>query len=292
MYKILLIIALHLLFVSGVAHVWLLLTAKKRRPFWEQTARWSTVGACATLTIALLLVHLMRDARLFSTSADLFVFLSLSTVGLYLIFYNRFHTRTIGAIAVPLAALHLTLGLITQERQIEVAERATVLVVWTTVHVAAAAIGAGLFSIAAIASGLYAFQDRRLRNRHSAPSHIIPPLDTLDRINRLGINWGYVLFSGGLALGIIKVFVIRRIETFSDPFTVVFVLCWLLYTGLLVARSTGSIGARRAALGSIVCFAVAFSGFMSAKLVRGVSGDMLFHGTSPSQEPKQPGAPD
>lgn len=287
LYKLLLIVALHMLLISSVAHVWLLWAGKKKT-IWDKLSRWATIGGCATLTVALIVVHVTRETWLFSNSSDLFVLLSLCTVGLYLIVYNRFRTRTLGAMAVPLAALHLTLGLISIDATpIVLEERSAVFTTWTTIHVLAAALGSGLFSISAFASGLYALQDRRLKHHRPAAGHLLPPLDILDRINRLGLNWGYVLFSIGLVLGTVKMAVLKRHDGFYDPLTVVFVMCWLLYSALLAARSTGAIGARRAAIGSIICFSIALSGVMSTKLIRNMSGGIMFHG---SDTPKETGA--
>ena len=170
-----------------------------------------------------------------------------------------------------------------------VEERDSIVVIWTTVHVVASAMGAGLFSIAATAAGLYAIEDRRLKRRQPVNRRLLPPLDTLDRINRLGINWGYGLFSAGLAMGIIKVFALRQEIVFSDPMIVVFLLSWVFYSGLIVARSAGTIGAKRAAIGSIVCFSIAISGFLSAKMLRLYSGEMSFHGAGSHHEPVQTG---
>ncbi len=285
MYNALLIIALHFILISTVAHIWLLWAKGET---WEKVARWSTVGGCATLTIGLVALHLTREARLFSSSSDLFVFLALCTVGLYLIFYNRFQSRTLGAMAMPLAAVHLTLGLLSTGSQVVVEERSTAFAVWTTVHVASAALGAGLFSIAAIASGLYALEDLRLKRRLPVDRRLLPPLATLDRINRMGLSWGYVLFSLGLAMGIIKIFALKHEDGFHDPLVGVFLLSWVLYSALILARSVGSIGARRAALGSIVCFGIALSGFMGARIIRSsVNGGMFFHG--PGANPEEAG---
>ena len=104
---------------------------------------------------------------------------------------------------------------------------------------------------------MYLLQWRQLKGkRFGAVFRYFPPLDTLDRIGRSALIAGLPMLSAALLLGWAWTERFGHPMAAANPKVVWGVLSWLAFAGALGARAGGGRAARRAALATVVGFAL------------------------------------
>jgi ABC-type uncharacterized transport system permease subunit len=184
--------------------------------------------------------------------------------GAYLGATLRFNIPVVGALVVP-----VTMVLDVAARLVPTAEAHTggISTLGIT-HITLATAGIALFAVAAGGAVVYLLEERRLKRHKSALKHGIA-LETLDRLNRRCITFGFPLFTVAMITG--AVWVARLSDTFFTPQYAISTVAWLLYAALLVARLTAGWRGRRAALMTIAGFATALT-VLLFYVIRGAQG--------------------
>lgn len=126
-------------------------------------------------------------------------------------------------------------------------DRAVLAEPWVPVHVALAALGSVLFTLAWIAGLMHATQDRSLRRLSLGPlSRHLPSLETLDRLTVQFAVGGLLFLAAGLVPAISRAIGLWGEVWITDPKVVATFTAILAYAGYLVARVTLGWTARRA----------------------------------------------
>lgn len=139
--------------------------------------------------------------------------------------------------------------------------------VWFSLHVVAAFVGyAGL--TAAFAAGLlYLLQFRELKDkRFGRVFAYFPSLDTLDRVGHRALLIGYPALTLALVAGWAWTVRFRNSFGGSDPQVIWGVLTWLVFGAALLARATGAERERRAAVVTVVGFAIVIAAYLVLRL--------------------------
>lgn len=183
--------------------------------------------------------------------------------GAYLLVSFRFRVPVIGALVVPVTMVLDVAARLSPSR--EAVHGVSAL---GAVHIILATSGIAMFAVAAGGAIVYLVEERNLK-RHRAGRLFKrgPALETLDRLNRRCIIFGFPLFTVAVITG--AIWGIRLHDQLFTPQYSIAVAAWLMYAALLVARVTGGWRGRRAAIMTIGGFATSLT-VLLIYFVRGV----------------------
>jgi len=200
-----------------------------------------------------------------ATFHDELSFIACLMVGLYLLIALRTNLTVVGALVTPLAFLFSLSSYAFNAQTPELSPRLQS--IWLPAHVAPAFLGYAIFAVAFCLSLIYLLQERQLKAKRKG--HLfrrLPSLEVLDNLNYRFVTWGFALFTVGIITGSLL-----AKETWGElwswePVQVWSLITWLLYAGLLHARSVGWRGRKAAAL-TILGFVILVASFLSVNLV-------------------------
>jgi cytochrome c-type biogenesis protein CcsB len=190
------------------------------------------------------------------------IFFSWAIVLVYLIVDMRYHQRTIGVIATPLAAVAIALTSLLPGAKSDIRPLIPALQSnWLAIHVITCFLGYAAFAIAFGVSIAYMIQAKR----KSSPRAIIswlPSSQTLDEINYKAIAIGFPMLTLGIITGAAWASYAWGSYWSWDPKETWSLITWFIYAAFLHARFTHEWRGRKTALLSIVGFgAVIFTYF-------------------------------
>lgn len=165
------------------------------------------------------------------------------------------HARTVGLVLIPVVVL--LQGVAAGVGIAPAGEARAFQSVWLALHVVLAWIGYAGLTVAFAAGLMYLLQFRELKSKHfGAIFRFFPPLDTLDRLGRLGLMAGFPF----LTLAVLVAWAwTTRFQAVAAPGMdkLAWVLVsWFVFAGALAARLGGGRRGQRAALASVVGFVV------------------------------------
>lgn len=144
---------------------------------------------------------------------------------------------------------------------------------WFVFHVVLAFLGYAGLTVAFAAGLMYLIQFRELKGKHfGAIFRFFPPLDTLDRIGRGGVIAGMSFLTLALLVGWAWTERFGRPMSPGNPKVIWGILSWLVFAAALAARAGGGRVARRAAMASVVGFAVVLMGYVVLRLGEAAAG--------------------
>lgn len=147
---------------------------------------------------------------------------------------------------------------------------------WFVLHVMLALFGYVGLTVAFAAGLMYLLQFRELKNkRFGAVFRFFPPLDTLDRIGRGALVGGISFLTVALVLGWAWTERFARPMSPGHPKVVWGVVTWLVFALALGARAGGGRPARRAAMASVVGFALVVVWYLVLRLGEGPARGFL-----------------
>ncbi len=190
-------------------------------------------------------------------------------VGTYILVQFKYRLTVLGCFIAPLAFLMclsaLTLG--AGDAEIPPALKTY----WLPLHVTLAFLGNAVFALAFGVSVVYLFQEYELKNKKRTILHKrFSSLETLDRLNYIFLIWGFPLMTFGIITGSLWAGVYWGDYWSWEPRQISSAITWFLYGALLHGRITGGWRGKKAALWTIVGFAVVLSYFLL--------GDFVFTG--------------
>ncbi len=169
-------------------------------------------------------------------SLNLFVWF---VVGAYLIWGCKPRYRLLGLAVMPVAVVLFLLA--RAGGGTALGERSDYSNLFLTVHVGLVLAAFAGFMLAAGLSGLYLWEERRLKRRSSDILRLrLPSLVVLDRVARRTIVVSTALFTLGLVAGIVR---LSRDGGGLDPLMAVTLLAWGVYAAYTVLRLRGRSGA-------------------------------------------------
>jgi HemX protein len=158
---------------------------------------------------------------------------------------------SLALVAAPLAALVTMAGNLTGMHPFLDPQGARA--VWLTMHIVLSFIGIAAYGTAAAAGTMYLVARRELKSAHfGAIFRSFPPLDTLDRVNRVASIAGFLGLTLGLSLATAYSFQYRALVV---PQIIWGMGAWIGVSVLVLGRVLRGWQARRAALMSALTFA-------------------------------------
>lgn len=182
-------------------------------------------------------------------------------VGVYLTVQLQYRLPILGGFVAPLAFLMSLRSIALGEPGLETPP--ALLTYWLPLHVTLALLGNAVFALAFAVSVVYLAVRRQLKQkRMTGLSRTVPALETLDRLNKTFLVWGFPLMTLGILTG--SVWAHAQWGNFWswDPRLITSALTWLLYGILLQGRLTAGWRGRKAALWTIAGFLIVLGYFL------------------------------
>jgi len=210
------------------------------------------LGGFLLLTIDLRLRGLAQGSCPIHSLFDVLVFMSWSTLLVYLLVGPAYHLSLLGAFTSPLVFLvllfaqlgpvgHPATGRFTRDP-------------WVEFHAALTLIAYGTFALAAVAGVMYWVQDRQLKGRKAgALLYNLPPITDLGVANARLLWLGFSLLTAGFAAGFLSGMQVNSVKFLASA------VIWAGYGLILVLRRTHHLPPRRTAAASILVFAIALA---------------------------------
>lgn len=219
-------------------------------------------GSAAVLALAASLhlaavIHLgiTREHFPLSNTAEFLLVLAWVVVSLYLLVWIRWKIHAAGLVLPPLAALMVAaaIGVIPGAQQpIPYGSQG-----WFIFHATVSTVALAALGVAFAMSVIYLVQDHALKAKWSiGVLQRLPSLEACDQVGHQAILWGFPLLTLGILTGVVwnflahdRFWAVRAKETFP-------LLAWLLFAGLLYARSVRGFRGRKSAYLTILGFAL------------------------------------
>ncbi len=222
-------------------------------------SRGMAIGAGVVLMAVLLAGRAASAGRLtlpLSDYFDAFLLLGLLLAGLWAWLQWTRHLRNLAIFLLPMMALLILLGAVLDwagYRKFPAANP------WEIVHVGSLLLGAACFAAGCVGGVVWLLADRRLRAPNgSAWRRIpVPPLASVEKINRHAILLGFPLLTIGALSGVLWAVQDPRTmgpQWFLTPKVILTAVIWLIYASLLHVRLAPSWRGARAAWLSILGF--------------------------------------
>ena len=182
-------------------------------------------------------------------------FAAAALVGVFLAFQYKFNLKILGVYAAPLAAaVMLVSSRIPKEA---IAVNPALKSFWLIFHVVIIFMGEAAFALACGIGMMYLLQEHAIKTK--TPGFFfrrLPSLDMLDTAGYVCIAAGFVLLTFGLISGFLYARVIWGRLWTGDPKEIWSCIVWLVYAALLHERMVAGWRGRKAAVMSVIGFAV------------------------------------
>lgn len=227
-----------------------------------RVSTWILSLTSGILTINLLLAFVNRAGQANLNSCEFFSFCAWAIAGIYLIFQMKTKTRLLGAFISPVILLLLIAAAGQEAGKSMVPEGMRS---WITImHLVLVVAGEALFILASGAGAMFIMQNSLLKHKKlSRMSRLLPALDDLDRINHLGLLWGFPILTLGMFAGIVFAGFAWRSGWPADPKVIWTIVVWATYGFLLHQRmAIGWKGIRMAFMSCVafILFLLSYSG--------------------------------
>ena len=165
------------------------------------------------------------------------------------------HALTVGLLLIPVVVL--LVGVAAAVGIAPNGEAGAFQSVWLVLHVIFAFAGYAGLTVASAAGVMYLLQFRELKSKHfGAIFRFFPPLETLDRLGRLGLMAGFPFLTLAVILGWAWTTRFQGVAAPGVDKLAWVVVSWFVFAGALGARLGGGRPSHRGALASVLGFVV------------------------------------
>jgi cytochrome c-type biogenesis protein CcsB len=161
----------------------------------------------------------------------------------------------LGALVAPLATVAVVIASILPRPQVQLAPFLEGL--WRTVHMGTLVLGNAALAIACLVGILYLIQERAIKDkRRGFFFSRLPSLKLLDTVGYASLVVGFPLLTFGIISGVIYAQIVRGQFWTWDPREIFAAITWLVYAALVHERLVVGWRGTRAAVMTIVGFAI------------------------------------
>jgi len=187
------------------------------------------------------------------------VFFSWVIVAVLTLVEGRYRVPVVGSFVLPWAFIAMLYAAFLNRTPTQVP--ALLRSGWFFAHTSLSFLSYAAFMVAFAGGWMYLLQERQVRShRPGANFHRLPPLDTLDEINRWSMALGFPLLTLGILTGAVWAeMAYGRLPV--DPKVAWSVATWVIYGALLNARHTFGWRGRKAAILAILGSALVLFGY-------------------------------
>jgi ABC-type uncharacterized transport system permease subunit len=188
--------------------------------------------------------------------------LGLAVAALFFLIWWLYDAVPLGIFALPATFFLVSVPALGPDRYTFPSEG--VRVSWMVAHIAALLLAYAALCFSMLASMLYLLQERRIKSKPMAGRNAwlalldwLPPLDTLERIARATLEFGFPCMTVGLLIGSVMVQETSLGSAyFYDPKVIASFIGWAIYVLLLLVRRKAGLRGLKAAYLSGTIFAV------------------------------------
>ncbi len=192
-------------------------------------------------------------------------FFAWTILGAYLLFHLKFRLMVLGSFIAPFAAFLMILS--ATMPAVEITVKPMFRSLWLPVHVLTTFLGNGIFAVTFMTAIMYLIQENQIKRKQLGSMYNrLPSLETLDRLNHYSLMWGFCFLTIGMITGSIYAQYALGKYWQWDPKEVWTLITWLFYAVLLHERLVAGWRGRRAAILSIIAFAIVIFTFVGASL--------------------------
>jgi cytochrome c-type biogenesis protein CcsB len=214
------------------------------------------------LTLSLIARTIATGHGPFANQYEFSVAFAWGIVGVYLYFEQRYRTRSLGTLVMPLTALLLILAT-AMEKDVQPLVPALQNNLLLTIHVAIAILAYGTFAISCGAAVLYLIQS-------DSQLDWLPDAELLDEIGYRAVVIGFPAMALVIILGAVWADVAWGSYWSWDPKETASLITWLIYGGYLHARTMRGWRGRRSAMLLIIGFAATLGTFFGNYIFGGL----------------------
>lgn len=267
---------LHLAALSGYLGAWALFV----RAFREGNGGlpsygWKVMAAAAVLHVAALVGFTVRHATLplaglGPASSTLALLIALLVVAASF----RADVRPTALFLLPLVLLLLAEALAVGIHP--AVQQTAFRGVWFAAHVTVTFLGYAGLALASAAALMYVLQFRSLKQKDfGSVFRFFPSLETLDRLNRTGLEFGLTALTLGLAAGWSWTLTYGRGLELGNPQVIFGIVTWVAYLGAVLLRLAPGGRDDRSATATVGAFVVTAAVFGVLRVAGGASGFFL-----------------
>jgi cytochrome c-type biogenesis protein CcsB len=187
--------------------------------------------------------------------------------GMFLILRYRYHIKVLGIYAAPLITFTMIMAYQLPAETVAAQTATLFKSIWLISHVSIIFIGEAAFALACGLGVLYILQENAIKRKHLGFFYKrLPALELLDNTGYACIMIGFTLLTLGLITGFVYAKTVWGNFWSWDPKEVWSAIAWLLYAALLHGRLALGWRGRKAAIMSIIGFAVLLFTFLGVNL--------------------------
>ena len=163
------------------------------------------------------------------------------------------HALTVGLVLIPVVVVMLGVGVAVGVSP--AGEAQAFQSIWLVLHVLFALVGYVGLTVAFAAGLMYLLQFRELKSKHfGAIFRFFPPLETLDRLGRLGLMAGFPFMTLALLVAWAWTTRFQGVAAPGSPKLVWVIVSWFVFVGAFAARLGGGRRGHRGAVASVLGF--------------------------------------
>ena len=190
---------------------------------------------CQTLSIG---AHSISTNGTQLTGANQLMLASWALVLLYFVMEHIIRIKVYGTFLIPVAVVFMAAAQILgqmQPSQLTPVEQMQLASWRVAFHVALIVFANAGFAFGAVSSGIYLFQEGKLKSHKSnVVTRRLPSLATLQMISRRAISFSFPVYTVGLLLGILRAVELSVNQWWLDPRIIMAGLIWLVFGTYLV----------------------------------------------------------
>lgn len=236
----------------------------------ERGERWAMVltAVGGAVLLAILTIHGVRDGRLpaFGRFEALACY-TLATAAAYLYVTLRYRVRGISGFLMPYLAGVLAFAAPAVTARTDSLPATAGL--WLGIHILAAFVGYGLFTLASVLAIAYLVQDYNLKHKRlGTVFQNLPSLGMLDHLMSRQIASAFLMLTVSMGAGVLLVYTTgRQAEWLGDPKVMATAMMWLVYAFLLHLRIYSGRHGTRVAWATLIGLACVLFTFVGVHMV-------------------------
>ncbi len=259
-------IALVLYLGASIAYlIFLLLSSEGRAPL----GFWLAIAGFAAHSLSILHRAIFSGYWPLAGPFDVLSVFAWMVMGIFFLLLYKVPSPILGSMAAPIASVLMLYGA-TWSYQIREPLVPVLKSFWLPIHVILAIAGNSIFALTAIGGCMYMLQEKLIKSKRIGRFHrLLPSLETLDKINRHGLPFGFFLLTLGIITGALWAGSVWGSYWSWDPKETWSLITWFAYAAMVHQRVVLGWRGKKAAMLAIFGFGLVMFTFVGVSALLG-----------------------